>query len=177
MDTMSRAERREAARQAVEKALADSDALEELAPRVLEAIGTATGWDIGAVWVLGEGGEALHCLTVWKQAGVDAEQFEARTRHMTFPSGIGLPGTVWASGEPVWIRDVGTDQNFPRGPWATRANLHAAIGFPLTGREGVLGVIEFFSKEIQPPDEAMLADFAELGERMGSFIEAPARGP
>jgi GAF domain-containing protein len=174
MDTISRAERRDAARQAVEKALADSDTLEELAPRVLEAIGMAAGWDIGAVWVLGEGGDVLRCLDVWKQAGVDAEQFEARTRHMTFSLGIGLPGSVWAREEAVWIRDVGTDQNFPRGPWAIRANLHAAIGFPITGRNGVLGMIEFFSHDIQAPDEAMLADFAELGERMGSFMEAPA---
>ena len=78
---------------------------------------------------------------------------------------------MWSSLEPEYISDVVSDENFPRAPIAQREGLHAAFGFPiLIGRE-VLGVIEFFSREIRQPDQELLNMLATIGSQIGQFIE------
>ena len=75
------------------------------------------------------------------------------SRRTTFARGVGLPGRVWASGQPAWIPDVVTDPNFPRARVAARAGLHGAFGFPIVVGSDILGVMEVFSGEIQQPDD------------------------
>ncbi len=88
-----------------------------------------------------------------------------------FTRGLGLPGRVWANGEPAWILDVMQDANFPRAPFAAQANLHGAFAFPIRINEKVLGVMEFFSHEIRSPDEDLLQVFVTVGSQIGQFIE------
>jgi signal transduction histidine kinase/ActR/RegA family two-component response regulator len=90
---------------------------------------------------------------------------------MEFQRGVGLPGRVWARGEPAWIPDVVTDPNFPRAPAAAREGLHAALGFPIRLGPTVVGVIEFFSREIRQPDEDLLRMLTAIGTQIGQFIE------
>src|SRR5262249_44176631 len=88
-----------------------------------------------------------------------------------FGPGVGMPGRIWESGSPVWIPDVPRDQNFPRADVATRAGLHGAVGFPVRLGDEVLGVIEFFSREIRQPDNDLLRLFATIGGQIGQFME------
>jgi PAS domain S-box-containing protein len=78
---------------------------------------------------------------------------------------------VWSSLEPEYIPDVVPDENFPRGPIAEREGLHAAFGFPILLGGEVLGVIEFFSREIRQPDQELLNMLATIGSQIGQFIE------
>jgi PAS domain S-box-containing protein len=78
---------------------------------------------------------------------------------------------VWSSLEPAYIPDVVPDKNLPRGPIAEREGLHAAIGFPILLGSEVLGVIEFFSREIRQPDQELLDMVATIGSQIGQFIE------
>src|SRR5258708_12678472 len=88
-----------------------------------------------------------------------------------FSPGVGLPGRVWKPLNRAWIPDVTKDDNFPRGPGAAAAGLHAAFGFPILSGEKFLGVMEFFSHEIREPDETLLATFQGIGSQIGQFIE------
>jgi signal transduction histidine kinase/DNA-binding response OmpR family regulator len=92
-------------------------------------------------------------------------------RRTVFPSGVGLPGRVWASGTAEWIPDVVKDSNFPRAPAAAQEGLHGAFGFPIVGPGGFLGVMEFFSPEIREPDADLLKMFDGVGGQVGQFIE------
>src|SRR5204862_6770503 len=97
--------------------------------------------------------------------------FHGLSRTSAFAPGVGLPGRVWTTRQPAWIPDVAADPNFPRGDAAGREGLHAAFGFPITLGADVLGVMEFFSREIRPPDEALLSMFATIGHQIGLFAE------
>jgi len=48
--------------------------------------------------------------------------------------------------------------------------LLSAIAVPMKLRQKTLGVIEFFSAQIHPPDDELLAMFATLGSQIGQFV-------
>ena len=87
---------------------------------------------------------------------------------------MGLPGRVWASGEPAWVVDVAEDTNFPRAPLAQAAGLQSAFAFPLRLGTDLLGVMEFFSRARRTPDEELLRMVATVGGQLGHFLERGA---
>ncbi len=164
-----RSEQRQATQSSVALVLSAAATLAEAAPRILEAVGEGLNWDFGTLW--GEGGGALHCVEVWHSAGAQFQDFAAATRAITFLRGEGLPGRIWSDVAPVWIPDVTVDANFPRAAIAVGSRLHGAFGFPVRLGEKVLGVVEFFSRQIRQPDEELLEMFAGIGAQIGQFIE------
>src|SRR5262249_9451417 len=166
-----RAEERLRVQHTVGQVLADAATIEQVASRMLQAIGEYLGWDVGALWRTDREAGALRCVELWHKATIEIPEFERVSRDFTFVPGSGLPGRVWSSLEPQYISDGVADGNLRRGPVAQREGLHAAFAFPiLLGRE-VLGVIEFFSREIRQPDKELLKMLAAIGSQIGQFIE------
>ena len=52
-----------------------------------------------------------------------------------------------------------------------RLGLHAAFAFPILLPSGVLGVMEFFSREVRRPDEPLLELMQSVGSQLAQFIE------
>ncbi len=163
--------RRLHAQYSVARVLAESSSLREAARRILQAICEAQGWDYAGLWQIDTASAALRCVETWTAPGASFPEFEAVSRGSTFASGIGLPGRVWKSGQPFYAPDVIHDANFPRGPAVARANLHAALGFPILLGTEVIGVLEFFSREIGRPDAELLEMLSTIGSQIGQFAE------
>jgi PAS domain S-box-containing protein len=158
--------------QAVARSLAQTAEPRDALARALRAIGESLGWRLGAVWLsVPDRPEALRCVETWHAYGIAAEEFESLSRSITLAPGEGLPGRVWQSGEPAWIPDVLTDENFPRAPAARPAGLHAAFCFPIRSARGVLGVIEFFTGEPRRLDSELLETMSALGDQIGMAVE------
>jgi PAS domain S-box-containing protein len=155
----------------VAQILAEAATIEEATPRILRAMGECLGWDVGALWRVDREAEALRCVELWHKASIEVPEFERVSREFAFVPGLGLPGRVWSSLEPEYIPDVIPDENFPRVSIAEREGLHAAFGFPILLGGEVLGVIEFFSREIRKPDQELLNMLATIGSQIGQFIE------
>src|SRR5262245_47547751 len=152
-------------------ALAESTKLADATPRILRALCESLGWAYGALWqVIPEAG-LMQCVATWHQESQPVAKFEAATRDLRFTRGTGLPGRVWSTRAPAWIPDVARDGNFPRGSIAEEEGLHAALGFPILLEDRVLGVMEFFSREIQEPDQTLLELLGTVGSQIGQFIE------
>lgn len=164
-------EKRLATNLAVTRILAESPDLGDAMPRIQQTIGETLGWQVGCMWKLDTSDQVLRNFNVWQAAGTRAEKFEATCRERTFAPGIGLPGRVWTSLKPAWIPDVTKDNNFPRAPVAVSEGLHAAFAFPIMFDEKFLGIVEFFSREIREPDDALLAMVGSIGNQIGQFIE------
>jgi PAS domain S-box-containing protein len=153
------------AEHAVAHVLAEACDAATALPQVLAAIGAALGWKVGALWSPAHG--ALQCVATWP----GHEPFGHASRNMTLAPGDGLPGRVWASGEPAWIADVLADANFPRAASAALAGLRTAFCFPLRGSTGVLGVMEFLAPEVREPDRRLQTTMVSLGGRIGQCVE------
>jgi PAS domain S-box-containing protein len=164
-------EARVAAQHAVTRVLAEATSLPEATRKILQAVCECLDWDVGAIWRVDAPANLLRCVEVWHRPATQVPHFEAITRERTFPPGVGLPGRVWSAGQPVWIRDVVRDTNFPRAPFAAQDGLHGAFGFPIRLGEEVLGVMEFFSHEIRQPDDDLLRMFGAIGSQIGQFLE------
>lgn len=164
------AERRLNAQHAVTRVLADAAAIEEASPKILQVICEALAWDMGGMWLVDGQADVLRCVEIWHIQLLEIVEFKAVTRQTTFRPGVGLPGRIWSSGRPAWIADVTRDTNFPRAPVAAKEGLHGAFGFPILSGDKILGVVEFFSREIQQPDEYLLNMMSAIGSQMGQFI-------
>jgi PAS domain S-box-containing protein len=153
------------------RALAESATVAEAAVRVLQALCEALGWDYGALWNVDPDGGVLNCVDTWHLPAVTVTQFEAASRRTAFTRGVGLPGRVWASGEPAWVPDVLADPNFPRAAAAMAEGLRSAFALPLLIGGTAVGVMEFFSREIREPNEELLRMLARVGAQVGQFME------
>ncbi len=158
------------------RALAESPTLVEAAPRMLEAVCEGLGWRYGALWEVDRARNVLQCVGMWQPQSLPFKEFAAATLETTFTPGIGLPGRVWASRQPVWIPDVTRDANFPRASVAERVGLHAAFGLPILQGTSVLGVMEFFSRDIIEPTPALLATITTVGNQIGLYVERKLAG-
>jgi len=165
------AQRRLTVEHVAARALLDATSLTEAAPKILAAICEALDWEHGSLWAVDRPRDVLHCVHIWESAVAKFPEFAATSRSATFARGVGLPGRVWATGQPAWIPDVVSDPNFPRAPVAKREGLHTGVGFPVLLRGEVLNVLELFSREIRQPDEALLSTLRGVGNQIGMFID------
>ena len=166
-----RAERRLASQYAVTRVLDDAVTLEEAMSRVMQAVGESLEWELGVFWKLDKPAGLLRCFNHWQSATIDADEFVMVTRDQAFEFGVGLPGRIWASGQPVWIADIVADADLPRSTVAATGGLHGAFGFPILVGGEVEGVIEFFSRPVREPDEEILDMMADVGLKLGQFGE------
>jgi PAS domain S-box-containing protein len=166
-----RREQHLSAEHATTRVLAESTTLSEATPKILQAICESLGWDVGELWNVDASVNVLRRVESWHWQSVDIREFEAVSEQIAFAPGIGLPGQVWENSEPTWITNVVEEENFLRTSIAAKVGLHTAFGFPiLSGDEG-LGVMTFFSREIQQPDPELLNMMAAIGSQIGQFIK------
>ncbi|MEX2395298.1 MAG: SpoIIE family protein phosphatase, partial [Actinomycetota bacterium] len=165
-----------AARHEVEHAafrvLSDADSLEEAAPQILHGICEALGWRYGGLWTLDDTGKLVRCVETYCEDGSEPlEEFISITKRSVRARGEGIPGRVWESGSPAWIPDLRTDPNHPRKEIGVAAGLRGALGFPISVRDEFFGAMEFFSEDVQAPDEEVNEMLLEISRRIGAFIE------
>jgi len=164
------AERHIIAQYAVTRVLATAHSLEEAAPQILQAVCDSLNWELGELWGVDKSGTVLQWIAGWHHAEIDAAEFEARSREMTFPVGVGLPGHIWQQDAPLWIPDFKQDPLFVRASIAPM-EVHAVCGFPVRGSHQVLGVITFLSRRVVAIDSDLLDLMNAIGAQIGQFIE------
>ena len=166
-----RAERRLASQYAVTRVLSEAVRLDEAVPKIIQAVGESLEWDLGVFWRLDKQSGTLRCLDHWRVATLAADEFIAQIQDQTFKPGVGLPGRIWESGQPVWIKDVTLDPAFVRADLAAKDGLHGAFGFPIRIVGEIEGVVEFFSRQVHEPDGELLSLIADVALKIGQFGE------
>ncbi|MDR4492939.1 MAG: PAS domain S-box protein [Nitrospirales bacterium] len=164
-------ERRLSVQYAVAQVLAKCTSIQEATPEILRAICESLGWQLGTLWQVDPARLRINCVEFWGAPTDRFSEFIALTQGTSFVKGAGLPGRVWEKGDAIWIPDSAKDANFPRAPMAAKEGLHAAFGFPIRLGDVTFGVMEFFNREIQEPDEALLHQMVALGSQIGQFMQ------
>ena len=144
-----------------------SSALEIVLRRVCEK----TGWELGQAWMPNRDKTLLVCGPVWFCGEADLKHFRAVSEKSHFQPGVGLPGRVWKSKQPVWIEDVGDDPNFPRTKAAKAVGLKTAVGIPILTGDEVIAVIEFFLCQSRSENERLVNVIASVAAQLDLAIE------
>lgn len=135
-----------------------------------------TGWPVGHVYVVADGGEELTPTDIWHlERPAEFQSFVDATRATPLAVGEGLPGRVVAHEAPAWIMDVTRDDNFPRARVATSIGVKGAFAFPVLTTTGIVAVLEFFTSEPTEPDELLLQGMVQVGIQLGQVFERKRR--
>lgn len=74
-----------------------------------------------------------------------AEAFEWVSRHTSFRPGFGLPGTVWQSGMPEIMEDLGRSHRFKRRDSALQTGMTKGLGIPCPAHPNKVYIMTFLS--------------------------------
>lgn len=156
---------------AITRILAEAETVAEAVPQILQVICESLGWSLGVFWKTNDQVRVLTCIETWHSPEINAAKFEAVNREKIFWPDEGLPGRVWTGDEPIWMTDVTQMNGFIRAIDAEETGLHSALAFPIRSRDGISGVMEFFSPEIRRPDAELLQMLSNIGSQIGQFID------
>jgi len=158
----------------VTRVLAEAETLAEAIPDIIRIICETLGWHCGARWTVDHDAKLLRCGENW---GIDTPEIQefiaANTKRTLDPEdkrGQGFARRVYNTGQPVWVTDVTKESSVKRSAMVVKAGLHGAFGFPLLLGDEVLGVMEFFHRDVREPDETLMRIAHSIGNQIGQFI-------
>ncbi len=186
-----RVQQRQAVQYYVTNVISESANFYEATPKILQGICEYLGWDIGELWMVEEITDrdvgslaenfkleepatqtlALQCVEIWSRKSLPITEFKEISKQAIFTFGQSLPGRVWANNSPQWISNILEDDNFERKKIALQEGLSAACGFPIQSDGQILGVMTFYSCEVQEIDEDLFKVMATIGSQLGQFIK------
>jgi DNA-binding CsgD family transcriptional regulator/PAS domain-containing protein len=157
-----------AAHVAVSAALIDWESFQDGASHLLNDLGTACEFAVGALWL--PHGDLLAAELLWSESGLEqVSGFEVMTLALRLPRGGSLPGLAWRSKRPETIINVGDERGFRRHEVALAAGLHGAVAFPALVADEVLAVLEFYSRD-QDHIDRLRPTLAAIGFELGEFF-------
>ena len=165
------ASRRLTAEHVAARALVDAATFAEAAPKILQAICESLGWEHGALWKIDRARRAA------LRRNLDAPDRQLSRVRRAQPA-----DHVHPRRRPARPR-LGGRRSRPGFPTSSRTRTSRArpsrrargctprSAFPILLRGEVLGVMEFFSREIRTPDEDLLSTLASVGSQIGLFVD------
>jgi diguanylate cyclase (GGDEF)-like protein/PAS domain S-box-containing protein len=159
---------------AVTGILAESNSVDEAMPRLLHTMCAAMGWVYGSRWAIGPDGDEIYRAEYWADRDPQFDPADhvlwlrqSRTRGQ---SGH-FKRRAWEERKPTWITDMRKQVNFRRRPSAEKLGWLSGVAFPIAAEGRVIGVMEFFGREVREPDEMLLQMTVSVGSQIGQFIQ------
>ncbi len=140
----------------------------EMLEKSINCICLETGWPVGHAYLPStENADELVASNIWHQANnLNLTEFKKITSKTIFQKGVGLPGRIWETQQPVWISDVSKDDNFQRAQQCKILQLHSATGFAIFIDDQILAVMEFFTNKKLKKDSKLLQTFSTLSTQL-----------
>jgi PAS domain S-box-containing protein len=164
-------QRRSIAREELDRILRSGDTHQEATTRALQAFGRSLRWEIGALWRGAPRSERLFCAVEWRAQQSSLGHQEAPTRYTASSIRLNALHRAWLRREPTWIPDVLADPELSPAPLGLEEPMHGWLAFPALGADGVIGMVEFLSRETRQPDVELLAMIEDVGRLFGRLLE------
>lgn len=152
----------------VARSLAEAETASSGLRAVIRAVCGAENWACGRYYRADHG--TLRFQDGWSVDDPKVCEFLARSREVTFKAGEGLTGTALKTGEAVWTQDAPGDARTKyRAIWEG-TGLRGGIAFPIVAESRIIGVLNFSSQSVRPPDQRLLDASRVIGSQIGQFL-------
>ena len=166
-----RAEEESRLLQSISLAVNEAQDLDSALSIVLRTVCEATGWVLGQAWLPSSDSSQLQCSPAWFSSIEGAAQFRSVSEDQHFKVGEGLPGRVWASKQPTWVRDITESRDYPRLAIAGQIGVKAGVGIPVLADDEVVAVIEFYVLQTREEDERLMKLISAIAVQLGGVIQ------
>lgn len=169
---MRRAERFRECERRVFHTLSHAHSIADAGPAVLEAVATTLGWPHAELWLLDEVTGTLHAAAHWTSPGLRLDDLLGAT----VIKGTGITGTVWATGEPLWVPDVADTKHLTTADAIARAEacasrgLHTVLAVPVGDGERVHGVLTCFADTPEYDETELTNHLGGVAAQIGQFM-------
>ncbi|MGX6603538.1 ATP-binding protein [Micromonosporaceae bacterium Da 78-11] len=169
---LRRAERFRACHTEVEAALQAAGSAHEASPAILQAVCTSLGWPGAELWLIDEGSGDLQSVGSWNTPGADFSEFFGHPAE----KGFGITGRVWATGQPIWVPDIGappatpTDREQVLVDACIRRGIRTVLGVPVRDGGTLLGVLTCFAGAPEHHEDLLTVLLDGVAAQIGVYV-------
>jgi PAS domain S-box-containing protein len=157
---------------AVEQALREWESFDEGVVDLLRRLGTALDFPVGVLWALDDVRECLVPRAIWRAPEVDVELFESVSHDTAYSPGQGIPGLVWATGQPFVTNDLSPYLTPARRKVLEQLGLRSTTAFAAIADEGPVAVLSFSAFAPRPASDRLMRTLTGIGRELGRFLAA-----
>jgi diguanylate cyclase (GGDEF)-like protein/PAS domain S-box-containing protein len=166
-----REERLVALEHTVSRLLADARDVPAALRAVMQTICVSQGWDGARYFQHDPQTDTIRCQEVWSNGEGPVARFVEWSRGRSRARASGIVGSVWESGEPVWVADVTGDARLTSQAAVSEAGPHGAFIFPVTFENRVAGILSMSSSVVREPDARLMGTMRVIGAQVGQFLQ------
>ena len=156
----------------VASALAEAASPAEALRATLRAIGEADGWDCADFWKVDETAWVLRRFERWSAPGIDAAfRMSGQPGEVALKPGLGLAGSVWQTGEPLWMADATQDSRAHNALMHEETGLRAVLLYPVRHGRRIVGVLELSCRAVRAAEERFLETLRAIGNHIGPLLQ------
>ena len=145
------------AQNALAVTLVEARSVADGTPMALEVIGDRLNWQLGALWRSTGSGRSCASSTSGRRPASRPRASSGSAAERSSRGARASPAWRGEREQPAWIEDVTSDERYTRQEVARQAGLRAALAFPVFGEDKVVGVVEFYAREIRSPQRSCCA--------------------
>ena len=162
-----RIEKLRALEHAVTRCLAYAEGVSVGLTSAIRTICEMAGWECGRYFLVDERSGFLQVRESWGVEDAIIDRFLAVSRNLELAPGIGLPGRVLQSGEPMWNTGTSNSGDEARESLMPEFGIRSSFSAPVVAEGTIIGVLSFSSQEVIEPDDGFLQTMRVIGSQIG----------
>lgn len=164
-------EARRAAEFAVARALSEAQSEQQAVETIVGTICEILDWECGVFRIVEAETGLVSCPYAWGRA---RPRVPALIEALQASRQLGPETMYWRTvdtGTPQWENDLPNRIGPRLRPAVEAAGIMSALSIPVTAGERFLGVLQFFGRSNNRPENILLAAMQSIGHQVGQFIE------
>ncbi|MBA3488146.1 MAG: GAF domain-containing protein, partial [Longispora sp.] len=141
---------------------------------VLREICASMGWFAGHAYLVQDSsdGPVLTSSKTWYFVDdLNSLPFREVREGLRLERGMGMPGKVLESEEPIWVVDLAKESSYIGWEMSQAFGLRSGVWFPIKTKNEVTGVLEFFSRQSVQPATEIQRLLSGVGTQIGWVVE------
>jgi len=152
-------------------AVGEAEDVEQALRQSVQTVCETVRLSAGQAWVVNGNMSRLVLSPGWFADSPHLERFRKASEEVSFETGTAFIGKAWATGQPVWVKDLGSDPECMRAGVAREIGLGSALAVPVLAGDRVIAVMEFLLRECREQDERLIRLLCTVTAQLSSLIQ------